>query len=132
MWPDPVLIDWQMRLFNFLYKQQIELYIKEHPEFKRRLPDAYEEIAKFNKVQGIFEELSLDYDKILFDYTCTTTFGYSLKKALPVVLIDFGFSRWLPHERKAIEQTCKIIPGYFDDQNRAMTNWDALLRQLVA
>ena len=128
--PDPVYLDWQLRLANLLQDLPLELLCKPHPEGLmrgRRHPLA--DAAPTS--QAPFEALVDGADVFLFDYPQSTTFWESLCTDRPVVLIDLGTSPLNPAVKPLIAERCRVIQATYDWDNRPHIDPDALASAIL-
>ena len=127
MMPDIVLMDWQLRLLNFLSENRdYKILIKQHPESIIRMPQYFFDNFRLKDISGSFESVYKKADILLFDYPLTTTFGYAFTTKKPIIFIDFGFHQLLPKEREMLNKRCYVIDGKFLIDNRAETDWNDL------
>jgi CDP-glycerol glycerophosphotransferase (TagB/SpsB family) len=123
---DIVLIDWQLRLFNYISKKGHNILVKQHPSSKIKMPEYFFNNFDAKNIDGKFEKVYKMADIILTDYSGSTTFGFALKTKKPVIYIDFGFHKLFKNERELLKKRCCVIDGYFLGDNRAEIDWNDL------
>jgi len=121
--PDIVAIDWQSRFLAYLKQWGYEVIQKHHPESPVPPPIEFERRFQAKLSTEIFEDVLDSADVLIFDYSRSTSFGSALVSSKPVVLIDFGFSDWMPEARQMLAKRCRIVSGWFDKDNRAQIDW---------
>jgi len=127
--PDPVHLDWQMRLVELLKPLPITLFCRPHPEGLLR--GRTHPLAAVTPLRSEpFEELVAHTDVFVFDYVQSTTFYEALCTDRVVVLIDMGLPIYAGPVRRALERRCRIVPARFDDLNRPQVDSETL-RQAV-
>ncbi len=124
--PDIVLIDWQLKLLNYLSEKGHEILVKQHPGSEVKMPKYFFEEIGVKDVQGRFEDVYGKADIILTDDSGSTTFGSALKSNKPVIFIDFGYTTLRPEELDVLKKSCYVIKGRFLDDNRADIDWNDL------
>ena len=127
MFPDIVLIDWQLRLLSFLTDAGHSVLTKQHPESEIRMPKYFFDTIGATDIVGNFENVYKQADIILTDYPSSTTFGQALKTSKPVIFIDFGFHKLPTKERNMLKKRCFIINGHQCDNNQIKIDWNDLL-----
>lgn len=127
----PMAFDWQARLFGMLRGWEFDVTQKPHPE-TQIAPHRYFEVGLGVRTRiERFEAVMSEYDILLFDYAPSTAFGSALRSDLPVVLIDFGVTSYLPEWKEKLAKRCAIVEGWFDDQNRAQVDRDRLYEAIL-
>lgn len=120
--PPMMAFDWQARLLSQLNQMGLEVTLKPHPGSSVELPAAFSSDFGATVRHERFESIMEKYDILLFDYPTQTCFGSALRSSKAMVLIDFGIATYGPDLRALLEKRCAVVPGHFDDQNRAQTN----------
>jgi hypothetical protein len=115
----PMAYDWQARLFTMLQGMNLEVTQKPHPLSPVPPSPIFENEFGIRTAHERYENIMHNYDVQLFDYTAQTSFGSALCSDLPVVLVDFGTTRYQPDMRAKLARRCAIVKGRFDDDNRA-------------
>ncbi|MDA9082152.1 hypothetical protein N9K19_00635 [Gammaproteobacteria bacterium] len=129
---DMVAIDWQLRLLSFLMGLKIEVFVKQHPESKTRMPEYFFQEIGVKDLHGSFEDVILPNDICIFDWQSTTTFGAALKQNNPMVFINFGTQELHANERNIMHQRLIEIDGFYDAKNRADIDWNLLVEGIDA
>ena len=116
----------ELEIIKFLKKNKFNVYYKPHPE---RL-EGIEKIYK-NFVDKIyyekFENQDLEnIDTIIFTYTCTSTFGYSLCTNKKIIL--FYNENYFDDHMKLLKKRVKIIPCEY--KKKYISSFDELLKEL--
>lgn len=114
--PDPVALDWQLRLVAALKALPVDLICRPHPEGLlrgRRHPVA----DLVPPAAEPFEALVARADVFVFDYVQSTTFYVALCTDRPIVLLQMGPSSYDGEVAEAIARRCRIVPVRFDDAN---------------
>lgn len=122
---DPVAVDWQARLFGQLKRWGYEPQFRPHPDQREGLPDFTEALA-VPKATGGFAAALNEADILLFDLPLTSAWRDGLCAGKPVVLVDFGQSSLSPDALPLAERRMAILPAGFDEENRALVDWEAL------
>lgn len=128
--PDPVAVDWQARLFHRLHAWGYEVLYKPHPSDIGCIPPGFEHRLGVRTFTRPFEEVWHLADAYLLDRPQSSAFGLAFSTGRPVIYVDFGIIEWMPEARKDLAQACAIVEGWFDKEQRAQVDWDAL-RQAV-
>jgi len=126
MLPDIVLIDWQLRLLNYLVELDHTVYVKNHPESEIKMPDFFYRNIGVKKLEGVLEKVYKKADLIVMDYCGSSTFGFTLRTEKPLILVDFGFLKLRKTEDRKIRKRCFVIDGYFTRENKVDINWSDL------
>ena len=122
--PDPVHLDWQMRLAEKLVEMPVDLVLRPHPEGLlegRRHP--LNDIVPVS--QSTYEESMSAADVFVFDYDQSTTFYEALSTDKPVVFIHMGNELFSDAVWEMICRRCWVIHARFDDRNRPQIDMEA-------
>ena len=114
--PDPVALDWQLRLVAQLKTLPIDLICRPHPEGllrNRRHPVA----ALIEPAKEAFEALVARTDVFVFDYVQSTTFYLALCTNRPIVLIDMGAAPYAGDVANAIATRCRVVRADYGEDN---------------
>lgn len=122
---DPVVADWQARLFGRLRAWGYEPLYRPHPEQREAPPDFAGALA-VPAVGGSFAAALEAADILLFDISLTSAWRDALRAGKPVVLVDFGQSSLSADARGLAERRMAIVEGGFDSRNRIALDWEAL------
>ncbi|MGB8274423.1 MAG: hypothetical protein WCF16_04035 [Alphaproteobacteria bacterium] len=123
--PDPVYLDWVMRLAGWLRERPVDLLCQPHPEglyYRRRHP--LSDVAPTNP--GTFEEVMSDRDVFVFDWPHSTTFWKALCTDKPIVFIDLGLSGFAPGVADLIARRCRVVRATYDHRNLPQVDWREL------
>jgi hypothetical protein len=123
--PDPVNLDWQMRVAAVLKGLPIDFVCRPHPEgvLKGR-PHPIAAVVEPSPIP--FEKLVPETDVFVFDYVQSTTFYEALCTDRVIVLLDMGVPIFGAELRAALERRCRIVPVAFDDRNLPQVEAEAL------
>lgn len=119
--------DWQARLITRLQALGLTVTQKPHPQSPVPQPSIFESRFGVAIARERFEEIMHRFDVLLFDFAPQTCFGFALRSRKPIVLIDFGISTFKPELKALLERRCAVVPGWYDDDNRAQVDPDALV-----
>jgi len=123
LFPNLPYVDWQARLVTHLMSWQYNVYFKPHPESRSDPPDAFSTKLGAKIIHGLYEEMNVKPDLVIFDSTRTSLFRQVLSTNIPVVIINFKTANWYPWAKKLIESRCIIIDADFDKDNRMQVDW---------
>lgn len=123
-------VDWQARLTAVLRNAGYRVLLKPHPENRSPCPAAFEDALGATILTQPFEEVYQKADILLYDKSMTTTWGVGLRTDKPVVFVDFGFAPLPPDLEDLLDRRCARVPGWFDENNRAQTDWEVLLQAI--
>jgi hypothetical protein len=124
--PPAMAFDWQARLLAMLQDMGLKVSQKPHPDSILPTSSVFERELGVPKLSQRFEEIMNDYDIVLFDFAPQTCFGVTLRSDVPMVLIDFGGTTYRPELKAMLERRCAVVPGWFDENNRAQVDRQAL------
>lgn len=129
--PDPVYLDWQLRLVEALKPLKVDLISKPHPEGllkggRHPLEDAGP--VEYRR----FEEVRADADGFLYDLPQSTTFWEAVCTDRPITLIDFGVTRFNATVAPLIERRCRIVKVRWDARNLPSIDTDELADALLS
>jgi len=115
--PDPLSLDWTLRITEALLDMPITLLCKPHPEgvFQGR-DHPVSKIAATSYRR--FEDEIDDADLFIFDRCHSTAFWVALSTDRPVVYLEATPPALHPAIRGAMERRCRILQATFDDRNR--------------
>jgi hypothetical protein len=120
------LLDWHARLLCKLQQSGYAVTLKAHPDSLFSPPDFFRRGVPAHVEPLRFEQVADEADLFLFDNPLSTTFGHALKSTKPVVLIDFGLTKFTERGRQLLERRCAIIEGQTDASDRWRTDWSDL------
>jgi hypothetical protein len=127
--PDPVNLDWQMRVAAMLKALPVDFVCRPHPE--GLLKGRQHPIAAIVEPSPIpFEKQVPETDVFVFDYVQSTTFYEALCTDRVIVLLDMGLPIFEPELRGAIERRCRVVPVRFNERNLPQVD-PAALREAV-
>ena len=128
--PTPVAADWHARLIAQVRGWGFEMLLKPHPGSSCPVPPAFTEEFGATLLMERFEQVLGSADALMFDSPLSTTFGVALASDKPVVLIDIGRAVFRPEALALLERRCRVVKGWFDEENRLQTDWDELRRAI--
>jgi len=123
---DVVAVDWTMRLFGQLRGWGLDVTNKAHPESRWSPPDHASRVLGVPAVLERFESVAPNADLFLFDSVTTSTFVPAMLTAKPIVVVDFGQLPWEPESLELLRRRCAYVRGWYDAENRAQVDWEAL------
>jgi hypothetical protein len=129
--PDPVMIDWQARLFASLQRMDVDVLHKPHPSNPFPIPAVFDELFDIERFQAPFEEVIGSADVLLFDYPMSTAFRNAVATDMPIVLIDVGIVRFRPEARAMLERRCRIVSSHYDKDGRVQLDWRELSKAIA-
>ena len=116
----------ELELIKFLKKNKFNVFYKPHPERLEGIETIYKEFVDkifFEK----FEDQDLkNIDTIIFTYTCTSTFGYSLCTNKKIIL--FYNENYFTEHMKLLKKRVKIIPSKY--KKKYIADFNELLLEL--
>ncbi|MGE0278486.1 MAG: hypothetical protein AB7M05_19480 [Alphaproteobacteria bacterium] len=119
---DPIYLDWQMRVAEYLVKQPINLLLKPHPEgIFRGQPHPISAIGPTTREP--FEKVMDEADLFIFDFAASTAFWTALCSDRPVVYLDLGLMKFHPRVRALLERRVKIVTVHENDKNLPDIDW---------
>ncbi len=128
--PDPVYLDWQLRLIESVRGLKVELISKPHPE--GLLKGARHPLEDAGPVEyRRFEEIRDDADGFLYDLPQSTTFWEAVCTDRPITLIDFGVTRFNATVEPLIQRRCRVVKVRWDVRNLPMIDADELADALL-
>jgi hypothetical protein len=128
---DPVMVDWQARLFTKLASWNCDVLIKPHPEGEQRPPAQFYDFPRVKFIEGPFESVWNKADMLIFDWKTTTAFSTAMSTGLPIIMVDFSFENFTPEMQKLVEDHCKIVEGTHDEDNRLHVDWRELKEAIL-
>jgi hypothetical protein len=124
--PDVVALDWEARLFAHLSSWGYQALHKPHPG-SISLPSSQSiESVGGRLITERFEDVSDLADAFIFIDSQSTPFISVIKGGKPVVFVDLGLYEWMPEAHELLEKRCRIVKGWFDENNRVQVDWDVL------
>lgn len=123
--PDPVTLDWQLRLAEMLEAMPVNVSVRPHPE--GLLPSgAHPVCRKLPMSVGPIEKAFTCVDRLVFEYAHSTAFWEALCTDRPVVLIDLGDSALGEEVSDIVARRCRVVRAKFDKHNRPQIDRDEL------
>lgn len=125
---DLVVLDWQVRLFSQLEKMGYKVLLKPHPVETISCKSPLTTDERFESIlsEEPFEKVRHMAEVIIFDEPTTTVFSSLCLSDQPFIYIDFGLEDFSEKARVLLQKRSPIVQGWFDDENRAVVNWDNL------
>lgn len=128
--PDPVYLDWQIRLAGMLAKLPIDFIYKPHPADEiAGTPHPVSAVARTSN--AMFEALMDEADIFVFDYPSTTPFWKAVCSDRPVVYIDLGHMRFNSAARPIFERRCRFLRATFNADNLPEIDAEALAEAVL-
>jgi hypothetical protein len=129
--PDPVYLDWQLRLVAALRERGVDLISKPHPEgILKGKRHPLEDVGQIE--YRSFEAIRDDADGFVYDYAQSTTFWEAVCTDRPITLIDFGITGFNATVRPLIERRCRVIKVRWDERNLPVVDFDELADAVTA
>jgi hypothetical protein len=127
--PDPVHLDWQMRVAEFLNTLPVDFVCQAHPEglFGGR-PHPLEALVPTRR--GNFHAQLQEADVFVFDYPTTTALWEACCTDARIVYLDMGAGRMTPQIARLFGQRATILPVTHGEDQR-MSFDHAALRDAV-
>lgn len=132
IFPDPVALDFQARLFGRLRKLGIELLYKPHPGGASRPPTRFAEQFGFETDERRFEQLDWDCDAYLVDFLSSSTTRAVLSSERPVIFLAMPYPELLQDARALLERRCTFVDIEPGPDNRLHADWATLESTLNA
>lgn len=129
--PDPMVLDWSLRVAECLARLPIDLLCKPHPEGVlrgKRHPLA--DVAPVSMRR--FEEEMAEADTFVFDRYHSTTFWLALCTDRPVIYLDAIPCRFHPSVEPMLRRRCIVIPVRWDERNRPVFESAALAEAVLS
>ncbi|WP_428519999.1 hypothetical protein [Pseudorhodoplanes sp.] len=129
--PDPVHLDWQMRVAEFLNTLPVDFVCQAHPEglFGGR-PHPLEALVPVRR--GNFQVQLAEADVFVFDYPTTTALWEACCTDAQIVYLDMGAGRMTPQIARLFAQRATILPVSHDDDHRMQLDEHALRDAILA
>ena len=128
--PDPVSMDWTLKITEELTAMPVDLLCKPHPE--GTLQGREHPVSRIAKTSyRRFEDEMNDADVFVFDRCHSTAFWDALSTDRPVVYLEATPPALHPNIREAMERRCRILRATFDDQNCPQIDGDALREAVI-
>ncbi|WP_341894446.1 hypothetical protein [Ferrovibrio terrae] len=128
---DTVAVDWQARLFSQLKRLGYNVLFRAHPDSPSAAPTAFTQELGVSAATGSFAEALASADMVIMDYLHTTVLRDILFSGKPVITFEFGHCPPNAVAADLLSQRIRFVPGWYDDDNRAHTDWDRLPAMLV-
>ncbi len=130
--PDPIYLDWQLRVAETLRAAGTNILCKPHPHGLLR-GQTHPLAAVAPTSSRLFEEEIAETDVFLFDFPQSTTFWSALCTERPVVLLDFGLLPLAVDVAEALARRATVVRVDFDGRNLPVvpTSLPALLRDVA-
>ena len=107
--PDPVHLDWQMRVAEFLNTLPVDFVCQAHPEgLFGATPHPLEAVVPTRR--GNFHAQLQDADVFVFDYPTTTALWEACCTDARIVYLDMGAGRMTPEIARLFAQRATILP----------------------
>jgi hypothetical protein len=125
MLPDPVHLDWQLRVAESLLSLPLDLICQPHPEglFAAR-PHPLERIAPTRR--GNYLAQLGEADVVVFDYPSTTALWEAACTEKRIVYLDLRMGRLSPPLDAPFRARCRVLPVAYDDRGRPILDGKAL------
>ncbi len=112
----------ELRLVKLLKASGYYVIYKAHPDRISEVEGIFEgyadEVLKNERLEDVYDMA----DCILFGYSHSTTFGFSLLSKKPIVLIKVKGETWFPRAFELLKKRCCIVDAEADDSGRIIFN----------
>jgi len=128
--PNPIYLDWQLRLAGAMTGQPIEFICKPHPEgyfTGQRHPLETVATTRYEPCESLWEEA----DIFIFDWCQSTAFWKALCTDRKVIVLDLGMTTFSPEVRAMIERRCEVLKVNFDERSRPILPLEALAAEFT-
>lgn len=125
---DLVAADWQARLFTRLRSIGYEVQIRAHPDSPSPPPESFGRSLGVRQALGNFADALAGADIVILDYLHTTVLRDVLLSGKPVLTFEFGHCSPNAVAASTLANRIRFVPGWYDDRNRAQTEWSELAR----
>lgn len=127
--PNPIQLDFELKLVRILLNAEFEVLYKRHPGgvLKGKTIDFFPKQVQV--IDSPFEEVLHDADLFIFSHSRTSTFGPALCTNKPIIILDGGWESFHPGIRKDLEKRCVFARAEFID-NRICIDEVELLRAI--
>jgi hypothetical protein len=123
--PAPVLLDWEVRLFDGLKRRGYRVTVKPHPENTYDMSHIFRGMG-LEVATGRFEDVCRQADVLLFAQSNSSSFFHALSTNMPIVLPNLDLNPWQPEVLEAIKARCTFGKTFSDHNNRLQTDWQNL------
>ena len=127
----PILLDFELRLFNLLKRKGFQPIYKPHPENKLDVNEIFEQNG-YEVLNQRFEEIFEDMGSIIFAIPSQTSFFNAMKTDIPIIMVDLGFKKWDNYALRMLKKRVGYVPTVFDNNNRILFKEHQLLKQIEA
>jgi len=124
-----VYLEWHLRLLKSLRNANYNVISKRHPKGFLASKKLFAGYAHQEVTDGSFTELMASADAFVFDFAASA-FMEALCTNKPVVLIESPLRRLLPSGRKEVEEICTIVRAEYDENNRVIADFNAVIHGL--
>lgn len=122
-------LDHEIRIAALLKRRGFRVIYKAHPDRLSEIEGIFDEIVD-EIITEPFENSYRKADVFVFTHPLTTTFGLSLCTGCPIILIDVQGWRWNQRAYELLSRRCKMVPAWFDDNNRLSFSEDVFVKKL--
>lgn len=129
---DLVAADWQARLFARLQSSGYDVQLRAHPDSPSRPPKDFYHSLGVQPATGTFGDALKNADIVVLDYLHTTVLREVLLSGKPVLTFEFGHCPPNAVAADILAQRIRFIPGWYDEKNRAQTDWSKLSGEIEA
>jgi hypothetical protein len=117
-------VDWQARLFCQLQSMGYEVQMRPHPDSVSPPPASFGKLG-IALAGGTFGEALSSADAVILDYLHSSVLRDVLLSGKPVMTVEFGHCPPNAVARDTLARRIRFIPGWYDESNRAQTDWSA-------
>ena len=93
----------------------LEILLKPHPEFDVAPFRTLAESHGAKLIEERFEEQIHLADAFVITHPMTSTVKFGLENKLPMIVIEFGFTRWFPEMKEKLKNNIQFVEGFIDE-----------------
>lgn len=124
-----VYLEWHLRLLKSIQNANFNVISKRHPKGQFNNTKLFSGLRIDELINGSFSDLTRTADAFVFDFAASA-FMEALCTNKPVVLIETPFRQLLPTGRREVEEICTIVTASYDENNRIVADFDAVIKGL--
>jgi hypothetical protein len=117
-------IDLEYQIISILRSQNKRIIYKAHPDRLAEVKGIFDDLVD-NIITDSFENVWQEADLLIFTYSETTTFGYSLITNIPIILLDFDEDTRDFDDLQLIDKRIIRIPAKVGDNTQV--SFDSML-----
>ena len=130
LFPDPVYIDFQIRLINDLYNLNYDISVKPHPGNHIKMSFKLEKLFNVKFCYGNIKKVIKNFDLVIIDTFQTTAFYEVVNTNLPILLINNSEMELLNDKKKIIISRCGYLNASQNSKNKLVYNSSLLEKEI--